>query len=158
MGRQPLLIISRRDIMDLDDGPERHAALRALAQLTRQGYQLVSTASLSNDWSKNLAVSSRSHPGPKGLRQLIEDAGGVLDAVYYVPQSLLTQKTLREGALKDILSRFGATPEDCYLLSSGRKLVAIAASLGIRAHDVGDGASLASELTKLLENGPLAPA
>ena len=133
--------------MGLDDGPERAKALSALAQLTRHGFQLVATASLTHDWSKNEAVSSRSHPGPKGLRQMIEEAGGAIDAVYYVPHSLLTQKTRREAALRDILERFAVEPSECYLLSSERKFVSIAESLGIRAQVIGDG----EPLTALLE-------
>jgi len=158
MSRNPLLIVSRRDIVDLEEGPERSALFQALAQLTRQGYQLVSTASLSHDWSKNVAVSSRSHPGPKGLRQMIEEAGGVLDAVYYVPHSLLTQKTRREEALKDILARFATPPEDCCLFSSERKFVAIAEALGIEAHVVGAEGPLVAQLEALLQRQPRAGA
>jgi hypothetical protein len=151
MARHPLLIIGRRDTLDLADGPEGPATFRKLAQLTRLGIQLVSTASLTHDWSKNEAVSSRSQPRPKGLRQLIEEAGGALDAVYYVPHSLLTQRTLREAALRDILARFAVDAEDCYLFSSSRKFVAVAESLGIRAEVITEDRPLATLLDELRE-------
>lgn len=124
--------------MALADGPEGADVLRLLAQLSRHGFQLVATASLTHDWSKNEAVSSRSRPGPKGLRQRIEEAGGAIDAVYYVPNSLLTQKTRREAALRDILSRFGVEPSECYLFNSERKFVAVAEGLGIQARVVSE--------------------
>jgi len=138
VARHPLLIIGRRDALSLAEGCDGPEVYRKLAQLTRQGFQLVSTASLTNDWSKNEAVSSRSQPRPKGLRQLIEEAGGALDAVYYVPHSLLTQKTRREAALRDILARFAVAADDCHLFSSSRKFVAVAESLGIRAEVITD--------------------
>ncbi|MEJ2382830.1 MAG: hypothetical protein P8Y54_00355 [Xanthomonadales bacterium] len=136
MARHPLLIIGRRDALSLADAPGGPEVYRKLAQLTRQGYQLVSAASLTNDWSKNEAVSSRSHPRPRGLRQLIEEAGGALDAVYYVPHSLLTQKTRRETALRDLLARFAVAADECFLFSSSRKFVAVAESLGIHAEAI----------------------
>lgn len=136
MPGQGLLIIGRRDVLDLAEGPDGPGVFQLLAQMTRQGYRLVATASLTHDWSKNAAVSSRSRPGPKGLRQMIEESGGTLDAVYYVPDSLLTQRTRREAALRDILERFGFAPADCVLFDSSRKFVAVAESLGIEAHEV----------------------
>lgn len=151
MARHPLLIIGRRDILGLADGPHGSGVLRQLAQLTRQGFQLVATASLTHDWSKNEAVSSRSKPGPKGLRQRIEDAGGALDAVYYVTHSLLTQKTRRETALRDILERFAVAADDCYLLSSSRKFVVVAESLGIRADVITEDRPLPNLLDELRE-------
>lgn len=149
MARHPLLIIGRRDALGLADGPDGAAVFRKLAQLTRHGFRLVSTASLTNDWSKNEAVSSRSQPRPRGLRQLIEEAGGALDAVYYVPHSLLTQKTRRDQALRDILERFAVAPDDCYLFSSSRKFVAVAESLGIRAEAITEARPLAVLLDEL---------
>jgi hypothetical protein len=80
---------------------------------------------------------------------MIEEAGGALDAVYYVPHSLLTQKTRREGALRDILARFGVAPKDCYLFSSERKFVAVAETLGIDARVVSEEQPLAPQLVAL---------
>jgi len=148
---QNLLIVGRRDLLDLADGPDGLAIFHLLAQVTRLGFRLVATASLNHDWSKTAAVSSRSRPGPKGLRQLIEDGGGTLDAMYYVPQSLLTQKTRREAALSDILERFGVAPEDCVLFNSSRKFVAVAESLGIRAFEVSAERPLTAQLSELVQ-------
>jgi len=154
MARHPLLIIGRRDILGPADGSQDPDVLGKLAQLTRLGYQLVSTASLTHDWSKNAAVSSRSRPGPKGLRHYVEEAGGTLDAVYYVPHSLLTQKTRREAALRDILERFAVAAEDCYLFSSSRKFVAVAESLGIHAEAISEDRPLAGLLDALQDAAP----
>src|SRR6056300_675834 len=100
MQKQPLLLISRRDILAASQQPDGRRVIQVLANLTRQGYQLVATASLSKEWNKNLAISKRSAPIPKGVRQIISEAGGTMDGVYYVPQSLLTQRAHRETALK----------------------------------------------------------
>ena len=150
MAPHPLLIIGRRDALALADDPGGGDAIGTLARLTRQGFQLVSTASLTHDWSKNEAVSSRSQPRPPGLRQRIEEAGGVLDAVYYVPHSLLTQKTRRETALRDILARFAVAADDCYLFSSSRKFVAIAEALGIHAEVITEARPLPTLLAALI--------
>jgi hypothetical protein len=151
MARHPLLIIGRRDALGLAEEPGGATTFRLLAKLTRQGYQLVSTASLTHDWSKNEAVSSRSRPRPAGLRQRIEEAGGALDALYYVPHSLLTQKSRRESALRDILARFAVAAEDCYLFSSSRKFVAVAESLGIHAEVITPARPLPELLEELSE-------
>lgn len=151
MPGQGLLIVGRRDVLDLAEGPDGPEVFHLLAQLTRQGYRLVATASLTHDWSKDAAVSSRSRPGPKGLRQMIEESGGTLDAVYYVPHSLLTQKTRREAALRDILDRFGFAPGDCFLFDSSRKFVAAAESLGIHARAIDADHPLKAGLAELLE-------
>ena len=148
MQKQPLLLISRKDILAASQQPDGRRVIQLLAKLTRQGYQLVATASLSKEWTKNLAISKRSAPIPKGVRQIISEAGGTMDGVYYVPQSLLTQRANRETALKDILSRFGTPPAECYLFSSSRKFVAAARRLNIKAFDIDNKNTLDSLLEK----------
>ena len=78
---------------------------------------------------------------------MISEAGGTMDGVYYVPQSLLTQRTNRETALKDILARFGTPPSQCYLFSSSRKFVAAARRLDIKAFDIDSKNSLSKLLS-----------
>ena len=51
--------------------------------------------------------------------------------VIYIPQSLLTQRTRREEAIRDILDRFGVLAENCYLASSNRKFLSTAAKFGV---------------------------
>lgn len=145
-----LLLISRRDILAAVQQPEGARLLRNLARLTHQGYSLLATASLPNEWSKNLAESRRGQPRQTGLRELIADAGGALSGVYYVPRSLMTQKTNREKSLKDMMNRFGAEPGNCYLYSSSRKFVQAAVGLGINAHFVCEEAPLNRQLRQLL--------
>ena len=81
---------------------------------------------------------------------MIYEAGGTMDGVYYVPQSLLTQRTNREIALKDILTRFGTPPAECYLFSSSRKFVSAARRLDIKAFDIDSKNPLQQLLTEHL--------
>lgn len=151
MQKQSLLLVSRRDILEASRQEGGRSLVQLLANLTRQGYQLLVTANLSKEWTKNLAVSRRSAPAPKGVRQIISEAGGTMDGIYYVPQSLLTQRTNRETALKDILERFGTPPSDCYLFSSSRKFVAAARRLNIKAFDIENKNTLECLLTEQLD-------
>ena len=136
MNRQALLLVSRRDLIEAFASPEADQVIRSLAGLTQQGYQLVATANQPDEWTKNNAVSRRSKPGPKRLRDRLAEAGGVLDGVYYIPQSLLTQRTKREEALKDLMARFGLQADACHLVSSNRKLISVAESLGINTYKI----------------------
>lgn len=105
--------------------------IRSLARLTQMGYHFVATASQPDEWSKSSAISKRSRPGPKRIRDKLAEAGGILDGVYYIPQSLLTQQTRREEALKDLMERYAISERDCYLVSSNRKLLSAAGKQGI---------------------------
>ena len=131
MPKQPLLLISRYDLRDAAAGAAGERLIRKLARLTRQGYHLLSVASQPDDWSSSVAVSRRSQPETKSIRQRVSEAGGHFDGVYYIPRSVLTQKKNRLDSLRDIMIRFGAEPADVYLLSSGKKLLRAAESLGI---------------------------
>ena len=149
MNRQSLLLISRKDLIDAFSRSDADQVIRMLAGLTQQGYQLVATANQPDEWSKNNAVSRRSKPGPKRLRDSLAEAGGVLDGVYYIPQSLLTQRTRREEALKDLMARFGLQAASCHLLSSNKKLISVAKSLGINSIKINDKKGLHAPLTRL---------
>jgi len=133
MNRQMLLMVSRRDLLEAGDGPDGAAMIRALARLTQMGYHFVATASQPDEWSKKNAVAKRGRPGPKRIRDRLAEAGGILDGVYYIPQSLLTQQTRREEALNDLLERYAISEKDCYLVSSNRKLLATAKKRGVAA-------------------------
>ncbi len=132
MTRQPLLLISRKDLIEASEGDGGDRLVRTLANLTRAGFHFVATASQPDVWSRSSAVSKRSRPGPKRLRDRMAEAGGILDGVYYIPQSLLTQRTRREEAIRDILNRFGVLEENCYLASSNRKFLSTAANFGVK--------------------------
>ena len=149
MNRQPLLLISRRDLLNATAGEDGDRVVRTLSSLTRRGFHFVATASQPNEWSKNKAVSKRSRPGPKRIRDRLAEAGGILDGVYYIPQSLLTQRTRREEALKDLLERFGTLASDCFLISSNRNFIKSAKSLGINTKKIKDKKNLDSLLKQL---------
>lgn len=151
MAGQPLLLISRTDMQRVSDSKNGDRLVRRLARLTRRGYHLLSLGSQPDDWSKNRAISSRSNPAPRTLRQKISEAGGHLDGVYYIPRSMLTQKKNRADALKDIMSRFGTGPASCYLMSSSKKLVKAANTQGMNAFRISDKSPLINQLTDLLK-------
>ena len=125
--------------------------LRHLSALTRQGFHFVATASQPEEWSRNKAVSKRSRPGPKRIRDRLADFGGILDGLYYIPQSLLTQRTRREEALTDLLCRFGTKSKHCYLFSSNRKFLSTAKKMGIKASKISEKHRLVDLIDKLHE-------
>ena len=151
MTRQPLLLISRQDLIDASQGDAGELLIRSLANLTRQGFHFVATASQPEAWSRSKADSKRGRPGPKRLRDRMAEAGGILDGMYYIPQSLLTQRTRREEAIRDILDRFGTREENCYLASSNRKFLSTAAKFGLKTLKIDENNRLQDHLNRLLE-------
>ena len=149
MSRQLLLLISRKDLVEATSGSDADRTLRALASLTRQGVHFVATASQPEEWSRSQAESKRSRPGPKRLRDRLAESGGVLDGVYYIPNSLLTQKARREEAIRDLCGRFGLSAGDCYLFSSNRKFLGAASGMGVNAEKINGNNSLGSLLEAL---------
>jgi len=150
---QALLLISRRDLLKASEGNEGERVIRALAALTRQGFHLVATASQPHEWSRRKAESKRSRRGPRRLRDRLTDAGGVLDGVYYIPHSLLTQRARREEAIRDLLGRFGSDAAACYLLSSNRKFIATAENLGLNTREINANNALHDILLDLAGSG-----
>ena len=149
MGRQHLLLISRRDLVEATSGTGADRTLRALASLTRRGVHFVATASQPEEWSRSQAESKRSKPGPKRLRDRLGESGGVLDGVYYIPNSLLTQKARREEAIRDLSARFGIPAGDCFLYSSNRKFLAAASGLGVNVEKINESRPLCELLEAL---------
>lgn len=149
MNRHSLLLVSRRDLLSSSETPEGERFIRALARLTRRGYHLVATASQPDEWTRSSAVSKRRHTGPKRIRDRVAEAGGILDGVYYIPQSLLTQRARREEALRDLLGRFATPAIACYMISSNRKLISAAANLGIHTLKIPDKQKLGNVLEEL---------
>ena len=143
------MLISRRDLLAAGEGPGGDALIRSLAELTRVGFHFVATASQPDEWSRNSAVSKRSKPGPKRIRDQLAESGGILDGVYYIPQSLLTQQTQREDALTDLLQRFATSASDCYLFSSNRKLVSAGKKLGVNTRKISNKQPLGRILKEL---------
>jgi hypothetical protein len=148
--KQRLLLISRDDILNVADGKHDTRLFRILARFTRQGYHLLATAPQPDRWSSSHGGPDDALLGPGSIRERLADAGGVLDGVYYVQRSLLTQKRNRVQALQDILHRYSANPGHCYLFSSSRKFVEVAGELGIHATHLNGEHRLTSELKTLL--------
>lgn len=155
MPNQSLLLISRFDLREAANGPAGERLIRKLARLTRQGYHLLSVASQPDDWTRKDAISRRSQPQPRSIRQRVSEAGGHLDGVYYIPRSVLTQKKNRLDSLRDIMSRFGMEPGNVYLLSSSKKLLKAAESLGINPLKVSRQAPLTKILSDLISESPV---
>ena len=149
MSVQRLLMIGRDDILNMPSEKRRIALFRQLAGLTRSGHYLLLTAPQPDQWSSKHGGPDNALLGPDSIAKRLDEAGGVLDGVYYVPRSLLTQRRNREEALRDIMQRYGAAPQDCYLFHSARKFVDVAASLGINACYLDGKRSLREELKSL---------
>lgn len=149
MKKQRLLLISRDDIVDVLDGKHDTRLFRILARFTHQGYHLLATAPQPDRWSSSGGPDD-TLLGSGSIRERLADAGGVLDGVYYVQRSLLTQKRNRIQALQDILQRYAASPDHCHLFSSSKKFVQVARELGIHATHLNRERTLSSELKSLL--------
>jgi hypothetical protein len=147
--KQRLLLISRDDILKVVDGKNDTSLFRVLARFTRQGYHLLATAPQPDQWSSH-GGPDEALLGPGSIRERLAVAGGVLDGVYYVQRSLLTQKRNRVQALQDILQRYAASPEHCHLFSSSKKFVDVAGELGIHATHLNRERKLTTELKTLL--------
>ena len=150
MQKQRLLLISRDDILAVVDGKHDSRLFRILARFPRQGYHLLATAPQPERWSSSHGGPDDALLGLGSIRERLTEAGGVLDGVYYVQRSLLTQKRNRVQALKDILQRYAASPDHCHLFSSSRKFVEVARELGIHAAHLNKQRSLSEELKSLL--------
>jgi hypothetical protein len=85
------------------------------------------------------------------VQKKISEAGGDLDGVYYVPKSLFTQDRNREGALKDILARYTAKPEETVLMSSSTSFVKAAERLSYDAHHLPRGENGVQALVEHLD-------
>ena len=150
MSAQKLLMISRDDILDVAsrEGAELY---RKLARFTRQGFHLLATAPQPDQWSSEHGGPDMSLLGPDSIRRHLADVGGILDGVYYVPRSLMTQRRNREEALSDMMRRFSAKSGNCYLFSSSRKFLQAATDLGINACHLNRERQLMDELDTLLQ-------
>jgi len=146
-----LLLISRDGILSVMNDEAAERAFRLLAGLTRNGFHLLATAPQPDKWLGEHGSPDDALLGPNSIRKRLTDAGGTLDGVYYVRLSMLTQKRNREDALKDMLQRYSAKPEETVLLSSVKKFARAAGEMGIRATLLGRERKLIDELEKLSE-------
>lgn len=148
-----LLLISRDDILSAMNGDSGDKAFRLLATLTRLGYHLLATAPQPDRWTGEHGSPDDALLGPNSIRKRIADAGGVLDGVYYVRRSMLTQKRNRNDALRDILKRYAIKPEHAVLLSSKRNFIKVAQKLGLQTALLDHEHELVHQLNDLNDQG-----
>ena len=110
MSGQKLLIVSRDLLLAADRVADAALVYRQLATLNRRGFSLLLTAPEPDHWVPTRGSVDNALQSQAGLRDRIQQAGGDLDGVYYVPRSLLTQDRNRMGALQDMLLRYGLGP------------------------------------------------
>jgi hypothetical protein len=124
--------------------------MRVLARLSRKGFSLLATAPQPDKWSSKQGGPDNALIGPDSIRSQLADVGGLLDGIYYVPRSLMTQRRNREEAFQDIMSRYGIEPKNIHLFSSSGKWAEMAGQLGMHATYLGSKNRLVDELNRLL--------
>ena len=153
MSAQSLLLVSRNDILEVSKGAESKKLFRLLSWLTRHGFHLLATAAMpdpnnSKDrWLKGGGDAALF--GQDSLRSKINEAGGTLDGVYYVPRSFIAQNRNRTSSLSDMMQRYAASPQATFLYSSSRKWAETAARLNINATCLESPGQLIEELSRL---------
>ena len=145
-------MISRDDILRDSEGEDGELLFRTLARLTRLGVHFLATAPQPDDWSRSHGGPDDALLGPHSIRNRLNDVGGAIDGIYYVPRSLFTQKRNREQALRDIMKRYALEPDRCYLFSSSLRFVEAAQELGINATPLEKKHQLLQELMALLKH------
>ncbi len=151
-GRNKLLIISRDTLLEAEPRAHSEQVFRKLASLNRTGHHLLLTAAEPDHWVPTRGNVDDALNSQAKLQQRIHETGGELEGVYYVPRSLFTQDRNREGALKDILQRYAATPRQAILVSSSVPFLKAAARLGIATHEIITAGENESNLLKELKN------
>jgi histidinol phosphatase-like enzyme len=133
---QKLLIISRDAILKVEAMASSELVFRQLANLNRRGFSLLLTASEPDHWVPTRGNVDNALQQQGHIQQRVQQAGGDLDGVYYVPRSLLTQDRNRTGALRDILRRYSAEPTQALLLSSSTPFLKAASRVGLQTHEI----------------------
>lgn len=153
MSAQALLLISRNDILEVSEGPESKKLFRLLAWLTRHGFHLMATAAMPDPSnSRERWLKGGGDPslfGQGSIRSKLDEAGGTLDGVYYVPRSFISQNRNRIKSLDDMMKRYAASPQITYLYSSSRKWAQAAEQLDIHSTCLDKPRQLIKELGKL---------
>jgi hypothetical protein len=124
---------------------------RHLANLTRRGWHLLLTASEPDQWFPTRSSGDNVLTTQGRLQSQIQACGGEVDGVYYVPRSEFTQDRNREGALRDILARYGAEPANARLISSSLAFIQAGRRLGLVTETLAEGDQGAKALEVLLQ-------
>jgi hypothetical protein len=144
-------LISRDDVLRDAEGEDGELLFRTLARLTRRGFHFLATAPQPDDWSRSHGGPDDALLGPQSIRNRLNDVGGAIDGIYYVPRSLFTQKRNREQALRDIMQRYAIEPGRTYRFSSSLKFVEVAQELGVNSIPLEKNHQLLQELMSLLK-------
>lgn len=148
----PLLIVSCKVLELAEDSPLAPRIFRLLGRRTREGAHLLLTASEPDQWfptrGKEDSVLSRQ----ARLLGRLQEAGGELDGVYYIPRSMFTQDRKRATALRDILRRYAIEPANVTLVSSSGAFLRAARRLEIRTLAVVAGETSMEQLIAALEH------
>ncbi len=141
MGEQPhpLLIVSCKVLLRAERSPLGPTIFRRLANLTRVGTHLLLTAAEPDQWFPTRGNVDNVLGAQGRLQGLLQEVGGDLDGIYYVPRSVFTQDRKRAAALTDILARYKAEPGKATLVSSSKAFLKAADRLGIRIYALPDG-------------------
>ncbi|KAA9131495.1 hypothetical protein F3N42_09260 [Marinihelvus fidelis] len=152
MGRKgyQLLVISRDVLLLAEHSPLESGIFRALANLTRKGCHLLLTAPEPDKWLPTRGRVDHVLTAQSRLQKGIQECGGDLDGVYYVPRSLFTQDRNRRGALEDIMRRFGVSAKQTLLVSNSAPFLKAADGLGIETREVPRGDSAVDVLAKTI--------
>lgn len=133
-----LLILSRDSLLAATgeaDAANGDSVLRRLAHLTRRGCHLLLIASEPDQWFPTRSSGDNVLTAQAGIRERIQQFGGDLDGIYYVPRSRYSESRNRAGALADILERYHCEAGDALLVSGSERLLNAARGLGIRTRD-----------------------
>jgi hypothetical protein len=144
------LLISRDNLLSVMQQSNAARVFRLLARLTRGRVHLLLTAPEPDHWFPTRGRVDHALQDQGQLSQRINEAGGDLDGVYYVPRSLFTQDHNREQALRDILARYAARESHTLLVSASSPFLKAAHMLGIETREVGENEAGALQLEALL--------
>lgn len=148
----PLLIISRNTLLRIEDSPRSAGVFRQLANLSRKGVYVLLTAPEPDHWLPTRGSVDNALSEQGRLQEAIHECGGDLDGVYYVPKSRFTQDRNREGALRDILARYGVSAQQAVLISSSKPFLRSAKRLGVPTHAVAKGEEGIDSLHEALDS------
>lgn len=135
----PLLIVSCKVLLTAEHSPHGPAIFRHLARRTREGTHLLLTAAEPDQWFPTRGTKDNVLGTQGRLQERLQEVGGDLDGIYYVPRSMFTQDRKRTGALQDILGRYGSAPTNASLISTSKSFLKAAERLGIRIIALEDG-------------------
>lgn len=144
------MIVSCKVLLTAERSPHGPAIFRHLARRTREGAHLLLTAAEPDQWFPTRGTQD-SVLGTQGrLQDRLQEVGGDLDGIYYVPRSMFTQDRKRTAALEDILGRYGSEPSNAMLMSTSKSFLKAAERLGIGTVALNDGETGMEQLLETL--------